>query len=428
VATSAPPDPQRTLRLHPVLAVVPGTAPRLWHTQSTRVSRLEPGELGTLLAAFVRPRAVGEAVEELQRAGVIDDGRRGSDLVRRCVDAGWLVDAAAPGGAADEQAGGDTLFGAPRASPAEALIERPHVAAVGVPYEAGTTCRPGTRFGPQALRHASGTCFSYAERAGRPVGAWDPVAGARLLQGVTVADLGDVAEVAPVRNGVVLDRLRQTVAHLAGQGCLPLVLGGDHSIALAVIAGQARARGSVGVLHVDAHADRAGHAIRDWRAHAHHANFLTWALADERVARVVQLGVRQREPDAPPAEAKLAVWPGTTATAASLEAVLADLPDDVAWHITFDVDALDPSVLGATGTPVPGGFDAASLADLLAGIATRRRVAGIDVCELAPDLGDEADAMTAAEVVVRLLAAATTLGDAAGPGSSDSGSTGASSR
>lgn len=422
-------DPRRALCLHPALAVVDAATPRLWHPRSAQVKRLEPPELGELLAAFVRPRRPAEALDDLQRAGAVDSAERGEGLISRCVAAGWLVDAAATGATAapvsataaaadapaaaprpatDDPPGGDTLFGAPRRTPAQALVDRPHVAAVGVPYDAGATSRRGARAGPGELRRVSGTAFTYTERAGHPVGAWDPVVGARVLTGATVADLGDLAGTAPARNGVVLDRLRQTVAHLAGQGTLPVVLGGDHSLALAVLAGQVQAHRRLGVVHVDAHADHTADDGSDWRTGAHHANFLTWALRDEHVTRVVQLGVRQREPGAaPPVDPRVVVWPGVTAVAAPLDQVLADLPADVAWHVTVDVDALDPTVLAATGTPVPGGFDAAELAALLAGIAARRRVVGVDVCELAPDLGRQADAMTAAELLVRLLAAAT---------------------
>lgn len=396
-------DRDRTLRLHPELAVLHGTAARLWHLRTGRLEALEPPELGEVLRAFVRPRRVGDVLDDLDEPGRIGTftGERVADLLARCLRAGLLVDGA------DREAspGGETLFGAPRRSVAEALVDRPDLVVVGVPYDAGATVRPGSRFAPEALRRASGTCFSYHEETGEPRGAWDPVAG-RILAGVHIADVGDLTEAAPTRNGAVIDRLRQTVTHVAGSGARPVVLGGDHSIALPTITGLGQAHGRIGVLHVDAHADRGPDRGEDWRAAGHHGNFLTWVLREDRVARVAQLGVRQREPTGPPSHPKVVAWPGTTAARADPGQLLADLPAELPWHVSLDVDALDPTVLAATGTPVPGGFDAASLARVLAAVASQRRVVGVDVCELLPDRGDT-EPMIACELLVRLLAAAT---------------------
>lgn len=393
-------DRDRTLRLHPELAVLHGTAARLWHLRTGRLEALEPPELGEVLRAFVRPRRIGDVLDELDRTGTLT-AERVADLLARCLRAGLFVD----GADREVVPGGETLFGAPRRSVAETLVDRPDLVVVGVPYDAGATVRPGSRFAPEALRRASGTCFSYHEEAGKPGGAWDPVAG-RILAGIHIADVGDLTEAAPTRNGAVIDRLRQTVAHVAGSGARPLVLGGDHSIALPTITGLGQAHGRIGVVHVDAHADRGPDHGEDWRAAAHHGNFLTWALRDDRVARLVQLGVRQREPSGPPPHPKVVAWPATTAAHAAPEQVLADLPADLPWHVSVDVDALDPTVLAATGTPVPGGFDAASLARVLATVAGHRRVVGVDVCELLPG-SDVTEAMIACELLVQLLAAAT---------------------
>lgn len=393
-------DRDRTLRLHPELAVLHGTAPRVWHLRAGRLEALEPPELGEVLRAFVRARRIGDVLDELDQAGVLT-AERVADLLARCLRAGLLVDGADRG----VVPGGETLFGAPRRSIAETLVDRPDLVVVGVPYDAGATVRPGSRFAPEALRRASGTCFSYHEEAGEPCGAWDPVAG-RILAGVHIADVGDLTEAAPARNGAVIDRLRQTVTHVAGCGARPVVLGGDHSIALPTITGLGQAHGRIGVLHVDAHADRGPDHGEDWRAAGHHGNFVTWALRDDRVDRVVQLGVRQRELAGPPSHPKVVAWPGITAAGADPEQLLADLPAELPWHVSLDVDALDPTVLAATATPVPGGFDAASLARVLVAVARHRRVVGVDVCELLPGSGD-AEPMIVCELLVQLLAAAT---------------------
>ncbi len=393
-------DLPSTLLLHPGLAVVPGPPSRLWRIESARIEALSPPELTTLLTAFVRPRRVAEVLDELGTLPGGSDRVAWPALVERSVRAGVLVDA----GIGTPRCS-DTLFAAPHHTLAEVLIDRPDVVVVGVPYDSGATSRPGSRFGPEALRRASGTCFVYRQERGWPTGAWDPVAARQVLSGVTMADVGDLQDVAPLRNGPILDRLRQTVGHLAGIGAIPVVLGGDHSITLPVLTGLAQAHGPIGVVHIDAHADRGVDPGVSWRVGVHHGNFLTWALRDERIARVVQLGIRQREALPPPDDPRVRVWPGTQAVTAPLLEVLADLPEGLPLHVTIDVDGLDPTVVPATGTPVPGGFGALELGRLLGGIAAQRRVVGLDVCELLPGT-DETAGLVPCELVVQVLSAA----------------------
>lgn len=392
-------DGGRILQLHPELAIVDGPPVRLWHTSTARLEGIAPAAVASLLRAFVHPRPAAAVVAELAAQQVSFADTDPWEVIERCVAKGLLI---AGEGAPVVRA--DALFGAPRRTLGQALVEGPDVAVVGVPYDAGATSRPGSRFGPQALRRASGTCFAYREEDGQPTGAWDPVAGRQVLAGVRMADVGDLDAVAPLRNGPVLDRLRQSVRHLAMVGSVPVVLGGDHSIALPVITGLAQAHGPIGVIQIDAHADRGVDPGGDWRTGVHHGNFLTWALRDERLTRLVQFGVRQREAFAPPHDPRVRVWAGTSATAVPLEAVLAELPADLPWHVTIDVDGLDPSVLAATGTPVPAGFGAEALGRLLAGIARHRRVVGIDLCELMPG-EDETAGLVPCELLVQVLAA-----------------------
>lgn len=396
---SASTGPGRRLRLHPDLAVVPGPTPRLWHTTTGQVRTLTPAGLQPLLRAFSRPRPAADVLAELAADGLETGDRPLRELLERCVAQGLLV-----GADTSTTPGVDTLFGAPRRTLAEVLVDAPDVVAIGVPYDAGATSRPGSRDGPAALRRASGTCFVYREEAGQPTGSWDPVAERQVLTGVRMADVGDLSEVAPVRNGPVLDRLRQTIGYVAAAGSLPIMLGGDHSLTFAVLAGLTRAHGPIGVLQLDAHADRGPDPGVSWRVGVHHGNFLTWALRDERIVRLVQLGVRQRSHLAPPPDPRVSVWPGRRAATAPLADVLADLPEELPWHLTLDVDGLDPSVLPTTGTPVPGGFGAAELTDLLRGIAAERRIVGLDVCELLPG-SDELAGLLPSELLVQVLSA-----------------------
>ena len=386
------------LRLHPELAVLPSSPPRVWHARDGWSDEVEPPEVADLLRAFVAPRPVGAVVAELTASHA---GATAASIDRAVADLrarGVLL-------ASDAAAwpSGRGLFEAPRRSLAEVLAHGTDVAALGVPYDAGATHRGGSRHAADLLRRAGGTCFPYVEGAdGRALGVHDPVAGRRLLAGISIADLGDLPATAPVRNGPVLDRLRTTVAHLSSAGTFPLVLGGDHSVALPTVLGQADAYGRIGVIQLDAHTDRGATDGDDWRDHAHHANFVSWLLADDRVAQVVQLGVRQREPRPPADDPRVTVWPGRHVVEVDVEELLADLPADLPWHVTLDVDGLDPSVLTATATPVPGGPDHHELGTVLAALAGQRKVVGLDVCELLDDAPVH-EAMIVADLLVRVL-------------------------
>jgi agmatinase len=122
------------------------------------------------------------------------------------------------------------------------------VVVLGAPYDGGTSHRPGTRFGPAAIRSTD-----YLGHDGsRPSLAL----GVDALRDLRVLDAGDV-EMPPGDSARSLAALETAVQTIAEQGVLPLVLGGDHSIALPDVTGVARAVGwgRVGVVHFDAHAD-----------------------------------------------------------------------------------------------------------------------------------------------------------------------------
>src|SRR3954469_5998449 len=119
---------------------------------------------------------------------------------------------------------------------------------IGAPFDGGTSHRPGTRFGPQAIR---GTDY-LGHDGSRPSLALrvDP------LRDLVVLDAGDV-EMPPGHIERSLDSLTEAVAAVAAAGSVPVVLGGDHSITLADVTGVARHHGAgrVSVVHFDAHAD-----------------------------------------------------------------------------------------------------------------------------------------------------------------------------
>jgi len=369
----------------------------VWHTVQGWELGIGPAT-AAVLTAFALPRTLSSLPSGENglrtRAVVRTLGERG--LIRRHDPDGVPV----PGGR-----GG--MFGAPVLSLAEALRgDGCDVVFLGMPYDLGASHRPGSRFAPAYLRRTGGALFQYRDTASGPPGALDPVTGRRVLAGVRLADTGDVAANVHRSAGPTWGSLERIVSRVAGHGRLPVVLGGDHSVTLPVVRGLAEAHGSLGVLHVDAHSDYGRPRLDGADLHCHHGNVMDWVVGDPRVVRLAQFGVRQLEDRPGQADAKLRRWPGTSACRTPLDGILAELPEDLPYHLTVDVDALDPSVLSATGTPLPGGFAHAQLAELLTGLCSARRIVGVDVVELLPGEG-EADGLIVADLLLRVLDAAT---------------------
>jgi agmatinase len=362
-------------------------------------------QVALLVELFAVPRTVASAFQRL-RPRMKNLTREQLDaLVGELVQSSVLVPHRPEGVQLADSRGG--MFGAPVLRLPEALRgDTADVVFVGVPYDVGTTNRAGARMAPGYLRRASGALFQYDAREASPSGMWDPVQGDWLLRGVRLADAGNLPGVVFDRNGQVFDDLQSVVATLAQGKRLPVILGGDHSISLPVIRGLADAHGRLGVVHFDAHNDLATLEPGEMRTQCHHGNFMSWVLADARVEAVVQIGVRQLEKQAPVTSPRLRVWPGHSATAASAEALLATMPADLPWHVTVDVDVLEPGLMGSTGTPLPNGLLHREMVQLLQLVARNRTVVGMDLVELIPG-PTENEGLIASDLILRTIAAAT---------------------
>lgn len=313
--------------------------------------------------------------------------------IERLVDAGVLIDSARAEWETSARTG---LFGAPVLSAHAAVAGDADVIVVGVPYDAGTTYRPGTRFGPQAIRSASTAVFQLTEP---PTGMYDPVRQERVLQGVRIRDIGDVLpDVGGGRQFSDAQALAQRVTEV---GKFLLVLGGDHSISAPVIAGVAQAKGEIGVLHFDAHNDYS----RPVAAHAtgmHHGNFLNWVAGNDAVVHMLQCGIRQLSPAQPEPITKRELLAGRKWLEGDGEVLLNSMSPDIPWYITVDVDVIDPTLMPATGTPLPGGVTWEELTRTLELVMRKRTVVGLDVVEFLPD-GSDTPGLEIAALLVRVL-------------------------
>lgn len=270
--------------------------------------------------------------------------------------------------------------------PEQADLERARFAVVPVPYDSTTSYKAGAREGPAAIIAASRFLEDYD-----PFLDWEPSSlGIATLPEVE-PHLGD-----PL---ATIQRVAQVVEALLERGKVPVLLGGEHSIALGGVQGALRHTADLSVLYLDAHAD-----LRDTYMGTPYSHACT-ARRIAEVAPIVGVGVRSMSAEeAHFARAKgIPIFPwGSTARAEdALAWALARLGQQV--YISIDLDVLDPSLMPAVGTPEPGGLSWRELLVILEGVARARHVVAFDVVELSPREGPSACAYTAAALVYKLM-------------------------
>ncbi|HSE77558.1 MAG TPA: agmatinase [Alphaproteobacteria bacterium] len=253
------------------------------------------------------------------------------------------------------------------------------VALVGVPWDGGTTNRPGARHGPREIRNQSSLI-----RRVHPTTRVSPFTLARC------ADLGD-APVNPVDLLDTLSRIEQFFAKLHEAGAAPLSAGGDHLVTLPIFRAIAGKR-KLGMVHFDAHSDTWDRYFGDYR-YTHGTPFrraIEEGLLDPR--RTIQIGIRgslysQDDNDWALAQGIRVVTIeeyfalGPEKVIAEARRIVGDAPS----YISFDVDGLDPVYAPGTGTPEIGGystFDAQLMVRGLRGLD----IVGGDVVEVSPPL------------------------------------------
>ncbi len=324
------------------------------------------------------------------------------------------------------------LFGLPH-GPDDAQV---HV--FGAPFEATTSYRGGTAHGPEAILAASRQIDLFDLRFGKPYeeGIWmapiderfrgwnsaaralaEPLiekGGAEEHNAAAVAQINKIgAEVNAAVKAFFDERLAR-----AG-GCLPVLVGGDHSTPFGAIAACAERHPGLGILQFDAHADlRPAFEGFRWS----HASIMHNVLTElDGVASITQVGIRdlcEQEYDTIQNDDRVhAVFDEDiddarleVRTRALAEATIAGLPDEV--YISFDVDGLDPTLCPNTGTPVPGGLSWNEVMVWLeALVASGKRVVGLDLNEVSPGPagdpdGESWDSIVGARLLYRLIGAA----------------------
>jgi guanidinopropionase len=297
-------------------------------------------------------------------------------------------------------------FKSPRFSQPPTFMRLPHrtdlegvdVALIGLPFDSGTSYRPGTRLGPREVRAQSSLI--------RPYSHFQRVAPFERLN---VVDGGDV-DTSPVNLDVAHAAIEQHVRDMAAVGVLPLAVGGDHSISLPVLRALARQHGPLGLVQFDAHIDTWD---GDFGSKLFHGSSFYYAVTEGLVdpRRFVQVGIRgpMYGPDdfAFHREHGITVLNIDEVFELGLENVSSRVRTVVGTgpaYVTFDIDAVDPAYAPGTGTPEVGGLsshDAQVLVRSLGGLS----IVGGDIVEVSPpfDGPGQITSLLAANLLFELL-------------------------
>lgn len=280
---------------------------------------------------------------------------------------------------------------------------KPDVAVLGAPFDFGTQYRPGARFGPRSIRAAS-TLYSFGHES-----VYDYEDDMEYRTGKMV-DMGDV-DIVHTNTEKSHQNVRDSVRGLLKQSpnTLPVILGGDHSITAPIIEAYdewSEQHGGFHVIQFDAHLDFVDvrHGVRYG-----HGNCMRRVAELPYVLGQTQLGIRNVSSTARSGYED-AIAMGSTILSVrnvrnlGVEGVLAKIPDCGQYYVTIDIDGFCPSIAAGTGTPSHGGFYYYEVQELLKAIASKGKIVGLDVMEVAPDYDPtDSTAMLAARVILDTL-------------------------
>ncbi|MCF8070404.1 MAG: agmatinase [Desulfobacterales bacterium] len=270
-------------------------------------------------------------------------------------------------------------------------LEGVDVAVTGIPFDQAVTNRPGTRFGPEAIRRVS------AHHAWGPIWPWyfDP------FDTLAVTDYGDLQyDYGLIKN--VSEDITLHISAILDKDVSTLTLGGDHFITYPILKAYHGKYGPLGLVHFDAHRDFED----DINDRIDHGTMFTRAMKDGLIdpARTIQIGIRTC----------FTGEHGEGVQVMGADEVHKCSAEEIAKHIltrvgngpaylTFDIDCLDPGFAPGTGTPVPGGlstYQALAIIRELKGID----FAGMDVVEVSPPYDhSEVTSNAAAMIAIEML-------------------------
>ena len=271
--------------------------------------------------------------------------------------------------------------------PEEHDYESAHFVVIPVPYDGTTSFRTGSRYGPAAIIDAS----RHLEDFDVELGCDPSASGIYTLPELTPDASG------PAR---VVEQVREAVADTLESAKVPVLVGGEHSLALGAVRACAERYEDLSVLYLDAHADlRDSYMGTKW-GHA------TVARRISEACPIVEVGVRsisEEEFDFAQSEQGVEIhfWPTHRDELDLHSDVCGQLSPNV--YLSIDLDVLDPSIMPAVGTSEPGGMNWWDITRLICEVSRRSRIVGFDVLELSPEEGPVACSSTAARLIYKVM-------------------------
>jgi len=252
---------------------------------------------------------------------------------------------------------------------------------LGCPFDGTASFRPGARFGPSAIRRASWGIETYSPYLKRD------------LTQLRLHDMGDL-ELPLGEKETSLSMIREGVRRILSTKKFPILLGGDHLISLPVVEEVLRAYPHLHILHIDAHTDLRENYLGEVLSHSTVMRKIVDRLEK---GRLFQIGIRSgtKEEFDLAKELKSIVLPRTD----SLRAMVKRIGKHPVY-VTFDVDAMDPSLVPGVGTPEPGGLTFEAFISILKELQSLR-VVGFDLVELTPDYDPTQVSSVTASVILR---------------------------
>jgi agmatinase len=278
-------------------------------------------------------------------------------------------------------------------------ITRPEaldVALVGIPFDGGTSYRPGPRFGPRNIRVQSAMIRPY-----------NPVLKVNPFERLRIADFGDLP-VNPLGIEDTYRLIQSGLKPLLDSGVIPICVGGDHSILLATLRAVHARHGPVALVHLDSHSDTWD---QYWGSKYSHGTPVRRAIEEGllRQGYILQIGLRGQlygEDDLAFArEHKIQMVTTEELLAKGLVPIRRLLKrfGGQPTYLSLDIDVVDPAFAPGTGTPQVGGLSSAQVLDVVRVLRGLKFIAG-DLVEVSPPYDSaEITSLLAANLLFEML-------------------------
>jgi agmatinase len=270
--------------------------------------------------------------------------------------------------------GVSTFYGYPNSK----NLDDTDVAIVGVPFDHGTTNRPGARFGPRSIRTAS---QNYGIYLNNEFGAFDSELQSYILGGVRIVDYGDVP-ILPTHTKTNMRMINTTFKKIVEADVFPVAFGGDHTVTYPIVKAFKK---PLDIIHFDTHLDFVDGTEN---LKFSHSNPLKRVSEVKSVNNITQIGIRgytdkiENYDEAKDYGSNIITASEVTDKGTSW--VLDQIPESDNIYVTIDIDVLDPSIAPGTGTPEPGGLNYNQLKGILTALKNKGDIIGFDLVEVNP--------------------------------------------